>query len=64
MGRPLPGYDVVLVDSYGHEVAEGEISLKLDPHPLGLMPGYYSEDGTTVPVRGEIYRTGTSRRDL
>jgi acetyl-CoA synthetase len=58
MGRPLPGYDVALMDQDGHEVAEGEISLKLDPRPLGLMPGYYSKDGITLPIKGEIYRTG------
>ena len=58
MGRPLPGYDVRLVDPDGAEAEEGEIALSLDPPPLGLMQGYLQEDGTLRPPEGGLYRTG------
>lgn len=58
MGRPLPGYDVRLVDADGIEADEGEIALSLDPAPLGLMQGYLQEDGTLRPPEGGLYRTG------
>ncbi len=58
MGRPLPGYDVRLVDPDGAEAEEGEIALSLSPPPLGLMQGYLQEDGTLRPVEGALYRTG------
>ena len=40
MGRPLPGYDVVLLDADGSPADEGEMSHPLDPRPVGLMEGY------------------------
>jgi len=43
MGRPLPGYRVVLLDSDGNPAAEGEICLDLSVRPLGLMRGYVSD---------------------
>jgi acetyl-CoA synthetase len=53
MGRPLPGYRVVL-DGDG----EGEICLPLgEDRPLGLMAGYW-EEGALVPLEGPVYRTG------
>ncbi len=58
MGRPLPGYDVRLVDPDGAEAEEGEIALSLDPPPLGLMQGYLQKDGTLRPPEGGLYRTG------
>lgn len=59
MGRPLPGYDVVLLDAGGNEADEGEICLKLDPRPLGLMVGYMdSAEKTADVMRGGYYRTG------
>lgn len=59
MGRPLPGYQVVLVDSEGHKAAEGEISLKLNPRPLGLMVGYSGDAEKTAEVmRDGVYHTG------
>jgi len=58
MGRPLPGYEVRLVDPDGAEAEEGEIALSLDPAPLGLMQGYLQEDGTLRPPEGGLYRTG------
>ena len=58
MGRPLPGYRVVLLDAEGKESDEGELSLPLDPPPAGLMPGYLDDDGQTVPMAPPAYRTG------
>jgi acetyl-CoA synthetase len=58
MGRPLPGYRVVLLDSEGKESAEGELSLPLNPPPAGLMPGYLGDDGQTVAMTAPAYRTG------
>ena len=41
MGRPLPGYEVTLVDPMTGEPSEdGEICLDLSRRPLGLMTGY------------------------
>ncbi|MHB8666865.1 MAG: AMP-binding protein [Burkholderiales bacterium] len=59
MGRPLPGYHVVLLDPEDRETAEGEICLVLDPRPLGLMVGYMdSAEKTAEATRGGYYRTG------
>src|SRR5262245_62892111 len=40
MGKPLPGYDIVLLDAEGGEQEEGEVAVRLSPRPLGLMHGY------------------------
>jgi acetyl-CoA synthetase len=58
MGRPAPGYRVRLLDADGAAQQEAEICLALDPPPLGLMQGYQGEDGATMPLDGEAYRTG------
>ena len=58
MGRPLPGYRVVLLDADGREADEGEIAMPLNPRPLGLMRGYQEDDGSLRPLEGEHYRTG------
>jgi acetyl-CoA synthetase len=60
MGRPLPGYDVVLLDPEGRESAkEGEICLRLDDRPLGLTKGYADDDVKTSDVmRDGYYHTG------
>jgi len=64
MGRPLPGYRIVLLDSEDNEADEGELCLPLDPAPAGLMPGYQNDDGTMKPLDGRVYRTGdVVRRD-
>jgi len=63
MGRPLPGYDVVLLDVDGRPADEGEVSIGLHPRPVGLMEGY---SGATAPMAetGDFYRTGdVARRD-
>jgi acetyl-CoA synthetase len=63
MGRPLPGYDVVLVDVRTAPGQEGEICLRLDSadlgRPLGLMVGYRDdEERTAHAVRDGVYHTG------
>lgn len=61
MGRPSPGYEVVLVDPATGEqgVSEGEICLRLDPRPLGLMVGYNGDpDKTAEVMRDGVYHTG------
>jgi acetyl-CoA synthetase len=60
MGRPLPGYDVVLLDPEGHVSAtEGEICLRLDDRPLGLTDGYADDDvKTSDAMRDGYYHTG------
>ncbi|WP_250500295.1 AMP-binding protein [Caballeronia sp. GAWG1-5s-s] len=58
MGRPLPGYRVVLLDPEGNRADEGEIALSLDPPPLGLMTGYADNPAATEnAMRGGFYRT-------
>jgi acetyl-CoA synthetase len=64
MGRPCPGFDVALVDpATGQEVtgagAEGEICLRLDPRPLGLMVGYHGDaERTDAAYADGFYHTG------
>lgn len=64
MGRPCPGFDVALVDpATGEEVtgdgAEGEICLRLDPRPLGLMIGYHADVERTAEAYADgFYHTG------
>ena len=59
MGRPLPGYEVVLLDADGNEAAEGEVCLKMNPRPLGLMVGYMdSAEKTADVMRDGYYHTG------
>ena len=57
VGRPLPGYDVVLLDAQGEETSEGEIAIKLNRRPAGLMAGYIDESGLRR-MEGAYYRTG------
>ena len=60
MGRPLPGYDVVLLDPEGQvSEKEGEICLRLDDRPLGLTEGYADDDArTSAAMRDGYYHTG------
>jgi len=58
VGRPLPGYEVVLLDADDNETSEGEIALKLSPRPAGLMGGYLGAEGALQPIEGDYYRTG------
>ena len=59
MGHPLPGYRIALLDADGRETDEGEISLRLDPPPLGLMQGYKDDPTKMEKALAEgYYRTG------
>jgi acetyl-CoA synthetase len=62
MGRPLPGYRVVLADpatGQRTESREGEICLDLTERPVGLMVGYRddAERNDTAMAHG-LYHTG------
>lgn len=65
MGKPLPGYDVVLIDSQNNQVEEGEVALKLSPRPTALMTGYLDDEARTQAAMADgYYRTGDeARRD-
>jgi acetyl-CoA synthetase len=59
MGRPLPGYRIVMLDPDGNPASEGEISLVMDPRPVGLMTAYADDPQKTAEVmRNGFYRTG------
>jgi acetyl-CoA synthetase len=59
MGRPLPGYRIELLDGDDKPALEGEISVVLDPPPLGLMVAYEGDEAKTAEVmRGGHYHTG------
>jgi acetyl-CoA synthetase len=60
MGRPTPGYRVVLVDPLtGQPADEGEICLDLTERPLGLMTGYHGDaELTAKAMAGGHYHTG------
>ncbi len=59
MGRPLPGYHVVLLNADGEPAEEGEICLDLAQRPLGLMQGYLDDPGRTTSAMGDgYYHTG------
>jgi acetyl-CoA synthetase len=59
MGRPLPGYRIALLDSDEQSAQEGEISVLLDPAPLGLMLAYEGDEAKTADVmRAGHYHTG------
>lgn len=63
MGKPLPGYEAVLVDpATGAEGEAGELCLRLDSvygRPIGLMKGYYGDpEKTDFAFRDGYYHTG------
>lgn len=58
MGQEAPGYRIRLLDLDDHEVEEGEISILLNPTPIGLMRGYQNDDGSFAPLGHHAYRTG------
>jgi acetyl-CoA synthetase len=64
MGRQMPGYDIVLLDTEDRAAEEGEICVALNPRPSGLMQGYQNDDGSLRGLEGPVYRTGdVGRRD-
>jgi acetyl-CoA synthetase len=60
MGRPLPGYPVVLIDPLtGEPGRDGEICLDLSQRPLGLMTGYLDDPELDASaMAGGYYHTG------
>jgi acetyl-CoA synthetase len=61
MGRPIPGYPIVLVDPATGErdVEEGEICVDLADRPLGLMVGYCGDAERNADATADgVYHTG------
>lgn len=60
MGRPGPGFTIVLLDPVTGEPAdEGEIALDLSERPVGVMTGYEGDpERTAEAMAGGYYRTG------
>jgi acetyl-CoA synthetase len=60
MGRPLPGYQVTLVDPVsGKPARDGEICLDLSRRPLGLMTAYLDDPALNAEaMRDGYYHTG------
>jgi acetyl-CoA synthetase len=58
VGRPLPGFEISLLDSEDAAATEGELVVALTPsRPVGLMQGY--KVGSRVePLGGAFHRTG------
>ncbi len=69
MGKPVPIYDVDLLDPNGNSVSDGEVGeivIRLgDKKPCGLFAGYYrNEEKTREVLHDGIYHTGdTAWRD-
>ncbi|AVO43544.1 AMP-binding protein [Simplicispira suum] len=65
MGKPLPGYRIVLLDPDGQEADEGEVCIDLHERPTGLMAGYLdSAEKNAEATRDGYYHTGdTAARD-
>ncbi len=67
MGRPVPGFEIEIIDDAGQVVSVGEIGhvgVKLtDPWPPGLFEGYYTGDGLDrASFRHGWYYTGDTAR--
>jgi acetyl-CoA synthetase len=59
MGRPLPGYQIDLVDAEDRIGDEGEICVNTSGARGGLMQGYAADPTKTAEaVRGDHYHTG------
>jgi len=60
MGKPMPGYNVELRNPTTGQVAEvGEICLRVDPRPVGLMKGYFDDaQKTDEVIKDGVYHTG------
>ena len=69
MGKPVPGYDIDIVDPDGNPVPDGEpgeIIIRTDKRvPCGLFKGYYrNEEATNEAWHDGMYHTGdTAWRD-
>ncbi len=63
MGRPVPGWNVSVVDDDGQPIetgAVGNVVVRYQPdRPVGLFPGYYEDpDATKGSFREPFYYTG------
>jgi len=62
IGRPVPGWDITLMDESGNEVPqgeEGEICIRIDKPVLGLFDSYMDEPEKTASVKYDgFYHTG------
>ena len=63
MGKPVPGYDIHIIDDDGNEMPVGEpghIAIRVKPHhPIGLFKEYWKDRESTEEVfRGDWYFTG------
>jgi acetyl-CoA synthetase len=59
MGRPMPGYRVVLLGDGERPAPEGEICLSLAERPVGLMTGYRDDPAKTAHLlRNGHYHCG------
>jgi acetyl-CoA synthetase len=59
MGRPLPGYPIVLLDADDRPADEGEVCIDLSRRPTGLMAGYQDAGRhASEAMRGGYYHTG------
>jgi acetyl-CoA synthetase len=63
MGKPTPGYDILIVDENNNPCEagnEGEIVIRTNTRkPVGMFNGYYRDDQLTRKVWSDgIYRTG------
>ena len=63
MGRPIPGYDVTIVDDDGEPAEPGEVGnivVRYEPErPIGLFAGYHNNPGATADAfREPFYYTG------
>jgi len=69
MGKPVPGFDVEIIDDDGHVLPAGQIghiAVRLtDPYPLGLFNGYQDDPkANRACFRNGFYYTGdTGSRD-
>ncbi|MGZ4179495.1 MAG: acyl-CoA synthetase [Solirubrobacteraceae bacterium] len=63
MGKPVPGYDVTVVDENDEPAAAGQVGnvvVRCQPErPTGLFPGYHNNPAATAAAfRGPFYFTG------
>ena len=63
MGKPVPGFEIGIVDDYGSELSdgqEGQIAVKVKPHrPVGLFQEYWKDtEAMERSFVGDWYLTG------
>lgn len=63
MGKPTPGFDVVVIDDQGQVLGpgqEGHVAVRVLPErPVGLFSGYWRDpEATAAAFRGDFYDTG------